>query len=628
MNMTERLGLTFSGGGFRASFYHIGVLAQMAEQGILRYVEVISAVSGGSIIGALYYLHLKKLLESKIDADITDQDYVQIVQKIEEEFLTATEKNIRMETFSSFKKNFKMRLASYSRSDRLAELYNDHFYQAVLPKYANTGKPLQMQQLMIYPLEDKEKNLQNHDFNPKHDNTKRNAKVPILVLNATTLNTGRNWQFTAQTMGEPPESKAERNENHQNISEYDKWMDRIDKKSIRLRRADSYSDMAIIKDAQGNIILNQQEIPLGHAVAASACVPGLFYPMSITGLYQDLEATGCQNITPQLVDGGVYDNQGTRGVLQYDCTCFVISDASGQMGVENETSTANLSVLLRMSSVLQDRVRSESLKYLLTQAGQEKQGWKNIAFMNLRHGLGIRQIPWIDAAGVQHKNETDTIEATSLKDFQVAPKVQESLSLMRTDLDAFTEVEAYSLMLDGYRMSQPELEKFKSTVEHKGIHHAITQEKSEWKFSEIAPWMEKPTKDYLYQLEVAKAVPLKAVRLLPTKLGVPLALVIAAIVYSLYSQITAVLFDTIPVYMVVVLFAFFVLNKVAHRLAKTFAVLKLLHPYAEWVKRVFEVVGLTFSTLFFKFYLKYINKMFLKRGRVAELKKRDAKNNC
>ena len=126
--MTEKkLGLALSGGGFRASFYHIGVLAQMAEHGLLRFVEVISTVSGGSIIGALYYLHVKKLLESKTDADITDLDYVKIVQQIEVDFLAATQHNIRMETFSSFVANLKMVLAHYSRSDRLAELYNDHF---------------------------------------------------------------------------------------------------------------------------------------------------------------------------------------------------------------------------------------------------------------------------------------------------------------------------------------------------------------------------------------------------------------------------------------------------------------------------------------------------------------------
>src|ERR1043165_610993 len=67
---TRRLGMALSGGGFRAAFFHIGILAQMARLGLLRHVEVISTVSGGSIIGALYYLYLKRLLESKPDADI------------------------------------------------------------------------------------------------------------------------------------------------------------------------------------------------------------------------------------------------------------------------------------------------------------------------------------------------------------------------------------------------------------------------------------------------------------------------------------------------------------------------------------------------------------------------------
>ena len=63
----DKLGLALSGGGFRSAFYHIGVLAQMAMLELLRHVEVISAVSGGSIIGALYYLHVKKLLEDNVD---------------------------------------------------------------------------------------------------------------------------------------------------------------------------------------------------------------------------------------------------------------------------------------------------------------------------------------------------------------------------------------------------------------------------------------------------------------------------------------------------------------------------------------------------------------------------------
>lgn len=50
----RKLGLALSGGGFRAAFFHIGVLARLAELGMLRHLKVISPVSGGSILGALY----------------------------------------------------------------------------------------------------------------------------------------------------------------------------------------------------------------------------------------------------------------------------------------------------------------------------------------------------------------------------------------------------------------------------------------------------------------------------------------------------------------------------------------------------------------------------------------------
>jgi predicted acylesterase/phospholipase RssA len=46
------IGLCFSGGGFRASFYALGVLRYLAEAGLLERVVAISAVSGGSIATA------------------------------------------------------------------------------------------------------------------------------------------------------------------------------------------------------------------------------------------------------------------------------------------------------------------------------------------------------------------------------------------------------------------------------------------------------------------------------------------------------------------------------------------------------------------------------------------------
>lgn len=48
------IGLALSGGGFRAVAFHLGVLRALHDRGVLDRVEVISSVSGGSIIAAMW----------------------------------------------------------------------------------------------------------------------------------------------------------------------------------------------------------------------------------------------------------------------------------------------------------------------------------------------------------------------------------------------------------------------------------------------------------------------------------------------------------------------------------------------------------------------------------------------
>lgn len=49
------IGLTLSGGGFRATVFHLGALARLADENRLEEVTVLSTVSGGSLCGALVY---------------------------------------------------------------------------------------------------------------------------------------------------------------------------------------------------------------------------------------------------------------------------------------------------------------------------------------------------------------------------------------------------------------------------------------------------------------------------------------------------------------------------------------------------------------------------------------------
>ena len=312
-----KLGIALSGGGFRASFYHLGVLAQLAQKGILKHVEVLSCVSGGSIIGALYYLYVKRLLEHTLDRELSDQDYINLVAEMEAHFLQAVQKNLRMRTFLNPLKNLKMSLANYSRSDHIGELYDKYLYRGLIKGHAG---PVRMRDLKIRPVG------HTRDFHPLEHNQYRTHKVPILLINATVLNNGHNWRFDASRMGEPPRDSA-----------WDVQMD----KNMRLQRPPSYDD-----------IPNHADFPLGTAVAASACLPGIFPPLAVSGLYDD-------KIQVQLVDGGVHDNQGIQGLLdpQLGCTHFVISDASGQLNNEAHPSTVFHSVLGRSNQIMMERIR-------------------------------------------------------------------------------------------------------------------------------------------------------------------------------------------------------------------------------------------------------------------------------
>ena len=50
----HRIGLALSGGGFRAVAFHLGVLRALHDRDVLKHVEVLSTVSGGSLIGAMW----------------------------------------------------------------------------------------------------------------------------------------------------------------------------------------------------------------------------------------------------------------------------------------------------------------------------------------------------------------------------------------------------------------------------------------------------------------------------------------------------------------------------------------------------------------------------------------------
>ena len=481
-----KLGLALSGGGHRAAFFHIGVLARLAELGLLRRVAVISTVSGGSIVGALYYLHVKNLLEAKADAEIGDADYVEAVRAVEREYREAAATNVRGSGWSNPLKNFQMALPTHTRTDRVGELYEERFYSKAWGDRPKANGRIRMRDLLIEP-----KGHQG-SFDPDVENASRNAPVPILLLEATTLNTGHNWRFEAMYMGEPPRQGT--------------------------------ADQSLREDVDKNTILERtkwsdlpeacRDFPLGSAVASSACFPGGFPPMLVPGLFDDLVV--------ELVDGGVHDNQGVEGLVDRGCTHWIISDGSGQMPDLARPSTRLPAVLGRVVSIYGDAEREQRLLQLLRTGD-------TVAFMHLQTGLPARQ------RAPDGKVEEHEASLTSTA-FGVLEEVQRALAQVRTDLDAFCEVEAWALMADSYQLTGEIVPK------QAGLTALGTAgSKQEWPFEVVAEQLAEPSDRFLKTLHASKERFLKPARITPMLLPLTLLLVVlglGAAVWGLWLALT------------------------------------------------------------------------------------------
>lgn len=131
----RKLGLALAGGGFRASLFHIGVLRRMAELDLLRRVEVLSTVSGGSIVGALYTLVLKREMlqgdQRRGSRDLEQETYAEIVDEVDRRLTQGIERNLRNRAFQNPFVNFWMLASSYSLSERMARLYERFLFKDV-----------------------------------------------------------------------------------------------------------------------------------------------------------------------------------------------------------------------------------------------------------------------------------------------------------------------------------------------------------------------------------------------------------------------------------------------------------------------------------------------------------------
>jgi len=365
----KKIGLSLSGGGYRATIYHLGTLRKLREMKILDKVDVISTISGGSITGAYYGLKGN-------DFDAFDKGLISIVKK-----------SIIRGIYFSFR--FICIITVLLIILGLIILLSITNYAWIsVPLLLITVFTIIRYQFKIFPVSRIINKLYSKWFFDGKTLKDLN-KTPIIAINATNVETGTPFTFSKNKMSD-------------SAYEYPK---------------DKSKPIKFIPD----------EFPISLAVTSSTCVPFAFTPINIEKkFYQNEE--DYEKIKPCLVDGGVYDNQGvhklTHGNSSYVCDIVIVSDAGNMMPRINSFSNV-IQLLVRTSDIFMNRIKNyqmiqhvyDNYKFNKKSIAYQSLGWDFdsciIGFMeNLKKGAIIDEV--IDAHEISRieieKNEWELIQ--------------------------------------------------------------------------------------------------------------------------------------------------------------------------------------------------------------------------
>lgn len=319
----KRIGLALSGGGYRASAFHLGTLRTLHKLNLLGKIDVISTISGGSITGAAYCLN-------QLPYEEFESKMIQVLHT----------KSVIRYIFQSWI-FLRLVLLTILILAVCIYLYTTHYSWMVTPILLVYLITLFKYQFIVFPVS--EVIIKAYDsFFYNGAQLEDLCKKPELAIGATNLQTGRPFTFSKRKMGDS-----------------------------------TYAYMSPPIYYKGKIF------PVAQAVTASSCVPFAFSPISIAkGYYYNSD--DFIRVKPQIIDGGVYDNQGIQKLTQpgssYECDIVVTSDAGNKLpfeGLYNNT----LTLLIRTVDVFMARIKNFQMAQNLYQSTGTSN--KQIAYLSL-----------------------------------------------------------------------------------------------------------------------------------------------------------------------------------------------------------------------------------------------------
>jgi len=325
MKEGKKIGLSLSGGGYRAAAYHLGTLRKLNEMGILDEIDVISSISGGSITGACYALKGDNFTE----------------------FEKTLRRGVKSSIIGGIMRSPRFLLIAGSllllSAGMIALLFTRFGWISFLLLVV-TLTVLIKYQFALLPVSKIIEELYNKFyFNGKLLSDM--IETPVFAISATNLETGRLFTFSKERMG------------------------------------DSLYTHPIYPEEKP-ITFKSHRFPVARAVAASASNPSVFTPVSIDKKFF-AHKSDAKRVTPKLVDGGVYDNQGIHKITQkgyYECDIVITSDA-GHAWQFKSNFRNSIQLLSRTSEIFMYRIKK--LQLMKNVYENTKTGNREIAYFSL-----------------------------------------------------------------------------------------------------------------------------------------------------------------------------------------------------------------------------------------------------
>jgi NTE family protein len=299
---SKKVGLSLSGGGYRAAAFHLGTLRKLDQLGVLDKVDVISTISGGSITGACWGVY--------------DREFSAFDKEMQEKL---TSKSVIRYVLTSWA-SLPAGLIVLAVLAALFWLPFTDFAWVSVAILVIVGLLIWFFQFRIFPVSTIIENAYNTFFYEGKilDYLKEH---PVVVIGSTNLETCRQFYFSKYVMED----------------------------SAYTYREDP-------------ILFESGRFPIARAVMASSCVPFAFTPIPIGRRYFKNPAQ-YPLINPRLVDGGVYDNQGIHRITQsgrFTCDVVITSDAGNKLPFNQKYNNVFV-LLIRTMDVFMQRIKNFQL---------------------------------------------------------------------------------------------------------------------------------------------------------------------------------------------------------------------------------------------------------------------------